>query len=53
MKYRDVITVFLGIAFFMSLGYALGVSQTIWFWIVPISLLVLLLLMYMYIWRKN
>jgi hypothetical protein len=52
MKYRDILTVFLGIAFFLSLGYAVGVSQNIWFWIVPFLLLLSLLLMYVYVWKK-
>lgn len=30
MKYRDVITVFLGILFFLSLAFTLGVEKLFW-----------------------
>ncbi|MFO7677046.1 MAG: hypothetical protein R6V50_01505 [Thermoplasmatota archaeon] len=53
MKYRDVVTVFLALAFFLSLGYALGVARSLVFWIVPCFFLSLLFLMYWYIWREN
>ncbi|HVQ01337.1 MAG TPA: hypothetical protein VMT57_07465 [Candidatus Thermoplasmatota archaeon] len=36
MKYRDVITVFLILGFFLSLGYAYGVSKSLWFWVIPL-----------------
>jgi hypothetical protein len=40
MKYRDLITLFLGLAALLSLGYALGVDHSVWY--LPVILFVLL-----------
>ena len=50
MKYRDVLTVFFILGFVLSLAYALAVSQTIWFWIVPIVFFIALLWALYYLW---
>jgi len=39
MKYKDIITLFVGIAFVLPLAYSIGVAKSVWFWIVPILLL--------------
>jgi hypothetical protein len=49
MKYRDLITVFVGIGFFLSLGYWAGVNKTFWF--LPIILGGLLVVIYAKLWR--
>jgi hypothetical protein len=50
MKYRDVLTVVILIGFFLSIGYAWGVSKTIWFWIVPLVFLIALIWTLYYLW---
>lgn len=50
MKYRDVITLFVGIAFVLSLAYSIGVAKSVWFWIVPILLLVTIILVIWKLW---
>jgi hypothetical protein len=50
MKYRDLLTAFLLVGFLLSLAYAFGVSQTVWFWIVPILFFVALLWAVYYLW---
>ncbi|MEM0467207.1 MAG: hypothetical protein QXL17_07810 [Candidatus Thermoplasmatota archaeon] len=49
MKYRDLITVFTSIGFFLTLGYAAGVNHLFWF--LPVILGVLLVLIYLKLWR--
>lgn len=42
MKYRDIITTFLVLGFFLSLAYTLGVAHSIWFWVIPLAFFVAL-----------
>jgi len=50
MKYRDLITVFLVLGFFLSLAYTLGVAQSVWYWILPIGFLIALLWALYFLW---
>jgi hypothetical protein len=50
MKYRDVISLFVGIGFVLSLAYSIGVAKSVWFWIVPILLLVTIILVIWKLW---
>jgi hypothetical protein len=50
MKYRDLITVFLILGFFLSLAYKLGVAKSVWFWILPIGFFIALLWALYYLW---
>jgi hypothetical protein len=36
MKYRDILTTFLLIGFFLSLAYTIGVANSVYWWIAPI-----------------
>ena len=51
MKYRDLITIFVSIFFILSVGYALGVAESIWFWSLPVVFLVALVLIYYKLWK--
>ncbi len=51
MKYRDLITIFVSIIFMLSVGYALGVAESIWFWSLPVVLLVSLIVIYYKLWK--
>jgi hypothetical protein len=50
MKYRDIITLFVEIVFVLSLAYSIGVAKSVWFWIVPISLLVAIVFVIWKLW---
>lgn len=50
MKYRDIITTFLILGFFLSLAYTLGVAHSVYWWILPISFGVGLILAIYYLW---
>jgi len=50
MKYRDIISLFVGIGFVLSLAYSIGVAKSVWFWIVPILLLVTIILVIWKLW---
>jgi len=50
MKYRDVLTVFLVVGFFLSLAYVIGVSKSPWFWVVPILFFIGLIWALYYLW---
>lgn len=50
MKYRDVLTTVLILGFFLSLAYTLGVSQSVWLWIVPIAFGIALVWAIYYLW---
>jgi hypothetical protein len=50
MKYRDVLTVFFALAFVLSLAYALGVSKSMWFWVLPIAFGIGLVWAICYLW---
>ena len=50
MKYRDVLTTFLVIGFFLSLAYSLGVAQSPWWLILPIAFGIALVWALYYLW---
>jgi hypothetical protein len=51
MKYRDILTTFLILGFFLSLAYTLGVAQSVWYWwIVTIAFGVALAWAIYYLW---
>lgn len=50
MKYRDVLTTFLVIGFFLSLAYSLGVAQSPWWLILPILFGIALVWTLYYLW---
>jgi len=50
MKYRDVLTTFLVIGFFLSLAYSLGVAQSLWWLILPILFGIALVWALYYLW---
>jgi hypothetical protein len=50
MKYRDVLTAFFIVGLLLSLGYAWGVSKTVWFWVLPIIFLIALIWAVYYLW---
>jgi hypothetical protein len=50
MKYRDVLTAFFALGFFLSLAYALGVSTSLWFWVVPIAFFIALVWAIYFLW---
>ncbi len=51
MKYRDIITLFLSLIFFLSLGYAVGVDNRVWF--IPVILLIVLLFFVYKLWFEK
>ena len=51
MKYRDLITIFVGIGFILSLGYAIGAAESIWFWSLPAVLSAALVIIYYKLWK--
>ncbi|MFH1101938.1 MAG: hypothetical protein V1726_07895 [Methanobacteriota archaeon] len=50
MKYRDVITLFVGLVFLLSLAYAIGVVHPLWFWVVPLVFFLLLVVVIIKLW---
>jgi len=48
MKYRDIITLFTGLAFILSIAYTLGVDHGVWY--ISIILLLLLILIIWKLW---
>lgn len=50
MKYRDILTTFLVIGFFLSLAYSLGVAQSLWWLILPILFGIGLVWALYYLW---
>jgi hypothetical protein len=50
MKYRDILTIFFVLGFFLSLAYAWGVSTSLWFWVVPIAFGIALAWAAYYLW---
>jgi hypothetical protein len=51
MKYRDILTTFLILGFFLSIAYTLGVAQSVWYWwIVPIAFGIALAWAIYYLW---
>jgi len=51
MKYRDLITIFISIIFILSVGYALGVAESIWFWSLPVIFLATFVVIYYKLWK--
>jgi len=51
MKYRDIITVFLTLIFFLSLAYTLGVDSS--FWIMPLILFIVLVIITYKLWIEK
>lgn len=50
MKYRDVLTTFLVIGFFLSLAYSLSVAQSPWWLIIPAFFGITLVWALYYLW---
>jgi hypothetical protein len=51
MKYRDVLTTILGLGFFLSLAYTVGVANSVWYWwIAPIAFGIALAWAIYYLW---
>jgi hypothetical protein len=51
MKYRDILTTFFILGFFLSLAFTLGVAHSVWYWwIVPIAFGVALVWAIYYLW---
>ncbi len=50
MKYRDILTTFFILGFFLSLAYNLGVATSVWFWIIPIAFGIALAWALYYLW---
>jgi len=50
MKYRDVILFFVSIFFLLSLAYAIGVDQRLWF--LPTILFVIVIIVVYTLWIK-
>ena len=51
MKYRDVITLFIGVIFILTLGYAISVNTSLWF--IPTILFVLLIIIVYKLWIEE
>jgi len=51
MKYRDIITLFVSLAFILSLAYTIGVDLSLWF--IPIILFVLLVIIVYKLWIEK
>jgi len=51
MKYRDLITIFVGIILILSLGYALGVDNSVWY--LPVILFVLFVVVLYKLWIEK
>ena len=51
MKYRDLITVFLFLLFFLSLAYTLGVNNNLWF--LPVILFVVSIFIFYKLWIEK
>ena len=51
MKYRDVITFFISISFFLSLIFTLGVDSN--FWYIPLLLFIILLIVLYKLWFED
>ena len=50
MKYRDLITVFAGIGFILSIAYVLGSDPSMWY--VAVGMGVVMFLIWYYLWKK-
>ena len=51
MKYRDIITLFVALAFVLTLAYAVGVNMSLWF--VPLIFFVLFVVVIYTLWIKK
>jgi len=51
MKYRDLILLFVSIVFILTLAYALGVNNNLWF--IPAAIFILLILTVYGLWIKK
>ena len=50
MKYRDLITAFLLVAFPLSIAYTVGVAKSVWFWVLPVAFGIALAWAIYYLW---
>jgi hypothetical protein len=50
MKYRDLITVFAGIGFILSIAYVIGKDYSVWY--APVIMGVVMFLIWYYLWKK-
>jgi len=51
MKYRDLITIFMAIVFFLSFAYVIAVDSSFWF--VSVIIFVLLVFFYYKLWIEK
>ena len=51
MKYKDVLMFLIVIIFILSLGYTLGVNNSIWF--IPVILFIIILFLYYKLWIEK
>lgn len=51
MKYRDLILLFVGIIFFLTLAYTLGVDQSLWY--VPVLVFIALIVVVYKLWIEK
>jgi len=50
MKYRDILTAFLVIGFFLSLAYTIAVANSVWWWIAPVVFGIAIVWAMYYLW---
>jgi len=51
MKYRDLITIFVGVILILSLGYTIGVDNSVWY--LPVILFALFVVIIYKLWIEK